>query len=1547
MLKLKADAKTADEVEKVEIYDAAGYSQYCISSVICGTDGTLYYKNDSGNILAVGKTYTAPKVTSTTLDNATAGSEYTAKLTAAAYPEDVTWKLADGSTLPEGLTLAADGTISGTPTTAETYKLSVVATNLGGSSEATEVTLTVDASFSIATEELPKAYKGYYYSYQLTAAGSGSESVTWSKDAGSSWIEVSKDGVVSGKPTYTSGNFYVTVKATNTNGVSVTKKLSLPCISKYNSVSGTAYVSVSKDGKFIASDGTIAGTNMDYVAVNLADVSKVDLDDYGMSDYKYDADDNGTYEVTALQLMLYVLDNYYSGKAADGFAVDSQWSSPGSMWITKFWDMTSPYLTYSVDGQTPLDASNNMLTADRVVLEKNNDISINLYTDSSFYGDPNAADHYFVDADSNIVHSADAYSNEAADFTLQQVKYGMGENYSTTVEKSAAANYTVSYGTDYGTATGTATTDENGKASITFPKAGTWYVWADGAYGKEHPTTIVSSPASVTVTVVDKAAPAITTNDLSTIRVNETPTVSLEATGTPAEFKWALAEGSKLPEGLTLNEDGSFAGQPTTEGTYKFTVTCSNGVGTAASKEVSVKVVPKYKAVSGTVYMSISYDGLFVPADGIKPTADGYMDHVAIDLADVRATIDLDTVKTASKDMSKYKFDADGDGSYEVTYMMVLLYAAQNYSAAGTADLSITGAPHSSFISEGFFNFGYNLNYYHNYAYPLDASLGPNMGATSDTVVVSDGDILDIAGWTDWASPWGKYSPFGWFVDANATAENISTDSFVYSYEATAGEPLTVKMGHAAGNMWDMSTSYGVSEGVKLHTGTSYNIKSAFESDIVTDENGAAQIKFDLPGTYYVWADGYEDQDYEVITSSAAIAKVVVHGAPVVKTTALPGGVAEQEYSAQLDAHTADELTWMLKDAKSLPEGLTLSDDGTISGTPAKMGDYTIDVIATNKYGVSTPSSVTLHIDGYAPQILTKALDNGTYGKEYTKTIETSAQPAASVYASGKLPEGLTASNGVLSGTPTQTGTFEIKVVASNDYGMTDIQSLTLTIDADKTKLADSIDKATENLKATPVSTDGKDLKAGTAYVAQSAADELQLAIDDAQAVFNNASASQSEVDSAAAAMDLANDEFDGSKRTATVDTQDLSTAILAAGEDLQAAKVSADGKDVAKSDTYVTPEDAAELQAAIDAAQAVCDSADSSQNDVDEAALSLVSAHEKFDGSKKSGNAATEWTRISGENRYETMAAISKAGYADGSASKIILANGNGYADALSASSLSGMWNAPIILTDSDRLSAEAATEIARVSDGNATVYIIGGESAVSASAEEAVAAIDGISGTQRIFGANRVDTGLKIYEAGGDGWGNTAVVSNAWSFADALSISSWAAAAGAPIFGATEGTLSADEVEAIEAGGFTNIVVVGGDNAVNLDAVKAQLPEGISYVRLAGDSRLATSAAIATWTTGNAEISGDIAFRPSVVLSYDNMAVATAWNFPDALAAIDLVGPNKSVLLLVGETDESKANIEATIGANASDIEFGYVLGGISAVSDTVKAWCEEACK
>ena len=48
------DCSSDSDIEISEIYDAAGREEYCITSIIASSNGTMYYKNDSGHVFAVG-----------------------------------------------------------------------------------------------------------------------------------------------------------------------------------------------------------------------------------------------------------------------------------------------------------------------------------------------------------------------------------------------------------------------------------------------------------------------------------------------------------------------------------------------------------------------------------------------------------------------------------------------------------------------------------------------------------------------------------------------------------------------------------------------------------------------------------------------------------------------------------------------------------------------------------------------------------------------------------------------------------------------------------------------------------------------------------------------------------------------------------------------------------------------------------------------------------------------------------------------------------------------------------------------------------------------------------------------------------------------------------------------------------------------------------------------------------------------------------------------------------------------------------------------------
>ena len=91
----------------------------------------------------------APTITTESLPDGEAGTAYSQAL-AATGDATITWSLASGSTLPAGLSLGTDGTISGKPTTADTYTFTVTATNASGS-DSKEFTLTISEPAPIYT----------------------------------------------------------------------------------------------------------------------------------------------------------------------------------------------------------------------------------------------------------------------------------------------------------------------------------------------------------------------------------------------------------------------------------------------------------------------------------------------------------------------------------------------------------------------------------------------------------------------------------------------------------------------------------------------------------------------------------------------------------------------------------------------------------------------------------------------------------------------------------------------------------------------------------------------------------------------------------------------------------------------------------------------------------------------------------------------------------------------------------------------------------------------------------------------------------------------------------------------------------------------------------------------------------------------------------------------------------------------------------------------------------------------------------------------------
>lgn len=295
---------------------------------------------------------------------------------------------------------------------------------------------------------------------------------------------------------------------------------------------------------------------------------------------------------------------------------------------------------------------------------------------------------------------------------------------------------------------------------------------------------------------------------------------------------------------------------------------------------------------------------------------------------------------------------------------------------------------------------------------------------------------------------------------------------------------------------------------------------------------------------------------------------------------------------------------------------------------------------------------------------------------------------------------------------------------------------------------------------------------------------------------------------------------------------------------------------------------------------------------------------------------------RAAGETRYATMASLlPKAPWKAGRT--VVLASGSNYPDALAAASLAGAYDAPIVLTEPNSLSVDAADMIEQLSPK--VIYVVGGEAAVSKAAVDTAAyyAADGCK-VFRIAGDTRLETSLAIAKRvrQKSTASDTLIVATGFNYADALSVSPFAFAYKAPIFLCGSNGLSADVISYISGAGFKRAILVGGTVAVP-ERVKQQLSSvGISsgsITRLAGATRYETSATI-------------MSYAVNAGMNVSNVYLATGKNFPDALAAGPVAGKLRAPLLLVDPGIEYAHTVLANYRGN---VNVATVVGGTSAVS------------
>jgi len=531
-------------------------------------------------------------------------------------------------------------------------------------------------------------------------------------------------------------------------------------------------------------------------------------------------------------------------------------------------------------------------------------------------------------------------------------------------------------------------------------------------------TPSVSGIFNFTVNAVNAAG---SDNKALSITINEVPSIStaslaggvvgvgynqtLTATGYPAAT-WSIASGS-LPSGLTLSSAGVISGTPSASGTFNFTVEATNSAG-SDTKALSMIINPA--PVSPTITT-------MSPPGGSLGVA------------------------------YNQTLTATGDPTITWSVSAGSLPGGLSLSSAGV----ISGTPSVS----GIFNFTVNaVNAAGNDSKALSITIDevPSISTASLTggvVGTTYSQQLAAAG----------YPAVTWSIASGSLPGglNLSSDGAISGTPTASGTfNFTVSAVNSAGSD-SKALSITVDEVPSITTAslTGGVVGTAYNQVLTATGHPAATWSIasgSLPGGLSLSSDGtisgtpstagtfnFTVSAANSVGSDTKALSIVISPAPVpptITTTTLPGSSLGVAYSQTLMATGDPTIAWSIT-AGSLPGGLSLSSNGTISGTPTTDGMFTFTVRATNDAGNDTKVlSIFISTVPLPPAIVTPSLPNSTIGTVYFQALTASGDAATWNVVVGSLPGGLTLSSaGVMSGTSSASGTFSFTVEATNAAG--------------------------------------------------------------------------------------------------------------------------------------------------------------------------------------------------------------------------------------------------------------------------------------------------------------------------------------------------------------------------------------------------------------------------------------------------------------------------------------------------------------------------------
>jgi hypothetical protein len=554
--------------------------------------------------------------------------------------------------------------------------------------------------------------------------------------------------------------------------------------------------------------------------------------------------------------------------------------------------------------------------------------------------------------------------------------------------------------------------------------------------------------------------------------------VTLTGAGGVSPYTFSVTQGT-LPSGLSLNTTtGVISGTPTAAGASTFTVTLKDSgsptalsatqsfsIAIAAPPAITFTTTTLPAATFGTAYTaSVSATGgvgglTYSVGSGILPT------WATLNTATGAITGTPNSAGTST--FAIRATDAYGDSGISASLSIVSSYPTLSITTAGTLPAGTFGTAYSQTL-----------------AATGGSGTGYSWTVVSGTGLSAVGLSLSGAGVIS-GTPSAVESAGSVTVKVTDSASNTATAtlSLTVSYSTLTITTASLPNG-AVGAAYSQTLAASGGSG----TGFSWSVTSGSSSlsAVGLSVSGAGVVAANSP-TAGTASFTVQVKDSASNTATASFS-VTFSASLTITTTSVPTGYAGVAYSQTLAASggSGTGYTWSISSGSLSSVGLTLSAAGVLSGSSPTAGTATFTAKVTDSANNTATQALTVTINA-GLNITTTNLPSATLNIAYSQTL-TAAGGSGSGYtwsvtsgsSSLSAVQLSVSSGGVISGTPTATGTATFTVQVKDSANNTTSANLTIAVNASLTVTTTSLPNATEGTaySATLVASGGT----GTGY---------------------------------------------------------------------------------------------------------------------------------------------------------------------------------------------------------------------------------------------------------------------------------------------------------------------------------------------------------------------------------------------------------------------------------------------------------------------------------